>query len=161
MTIEITIVLLIVHGLVSIALLGAITHQAVAAWRVSDKPAMSSGSFMSRYGRVAAPVFVCAVIVLYVIVFVLGAVIYPEYRLDARLAFEEMRLWWAVGAFELKEHWGGIGLALLPLYGLSWGLWREDAVAKGQARWITTLLALVVWYNLVIGHVLNNIRGLG
>lgn len=154
------IALFIAHGLISIVLLGAVTHQCAAAWRLG-----AGQGLWARYCKVAAPSFVGIICWSYVLSFALGALVYPEYRMVARLAFEELRLGWAVGAFELKEHWGALALAMLPLYVQSW---REVTVAQGvqgpalvQARWLTTLITLVVWYNLVIGHILNNMRGIG
>jgi hypothetical protein len=149
--------LLILHSLVGVALLGAITHQLVSMWR---KRRARSGSFIDRYTGVNQQIFVIAVIALYVAQIVLGAVIYPSYRLNVRIPFEEMFLFKAVGLFESKEHFAGIGLGLLPLY---YWLWRPD-VADSHRRdrlGITTVLAFIVWWGFLIGHILNNIRGLG
>lgn len=151
------VLLLILHGLVGVALLGAITHQAVAVSSLS--PEVASG-FVSRYARVSSKAFPRAVIVLFVANSVLGAVIYPSYRLDVRVPLEEMQLAWAVGVFEVKEHFGGIGLAMLPLYSYCWD--DRAATVDGFARAIVTwLLAFVVWFTFVSGHVINNLRGLG
>jgi hypothetical protein len=148
-------VLLILHGLVGVALLGAITHQLVSMWRRRTK---RSGSFVDRYSGVNQQVFVAAVLVLYVVQMVLGAVIYPTYRLNVRIPFEEMALFSAVGLFEMKEHFAGIGVGLLPLY--AW-LWRP-AVADTHRRdrlAVTSILAFIVWFGFLVGHILNNIRG--
>ena len=89
-----TVILLICHGLVAIALMGAITHQAVAL--TVPKPALRQ-SFPARYASVNSASLRNAVIVLYVISFILGSVIYPAYRLDVRIPLEELRLGWVVG----------------------------------------------------------------
>jgi hypothetical protein len=123
--------LLILHGLVGVALLGAITHQLVSVLR---RRTTRNGTFLDRYTGVTQMTFTTAVVSLYVAGLVLGAVIYPSYRLDVRIPFEEMSLKWAIGLFELKEHFAGIGLAVLPVY---------------------------VWWDFLVGHILNNIRGLG
>jgi hypothetical protein len=60
------------------------------------------------------------VLCLYPTGLIIGAVIYPAYRLNVRIPFEEMSLGWAVGLFELKEHFSGIGLALLPMCAYTW-----------------------------------------
>jgi hypothetical protein len=151
-----TILLLILHSLVGVALLGAITHQLVSMLRRRKVPARG---FIDRYSGVNQQVFVAAVMALYVAQVILGAIVYPSYRLNVRIPFEEMFLFKAVGSFETKEHFAGIGLGLLPLY---YFLWRPDA---GEARardrlGITALLAFIVWYDFLIGHILNNLRGL-
>lgn len=150
-----TIFLLILHGLAGVALLGALTHQAVS----SVLPGKAGGGFAKRYARVNARAFTNAVIVAYLITFALGAIIYPAYRLETRVAFEQMYLAWAVGIFELKEHWGAIGLALLPLYHI---LWMRSAEVDNRPGRVTVTFALtfIVWFDFVVGHVLNNIRGL-
>lgn len=150
------IALLILHGLVAVALLGAITHQLVSALRARR---IAGVGFIQRYTGVNERVFTHAVIWLYLAAVLLGGVIYPIYRLEVRVPFEEMLLGWAVGSFELKEHFAGIALCVLPLY--AW-LWRpEQAETHGRDRIaITALLAFVVWWDFLVGHVLNNIRGL-
>lgn len=150
------IALLIFHGLAGVALLGAITHQLASAVRA--RPARSA-AFLDRYMGVNQRVFAIAVVLLYLAGVTLGAIIYPSYRLNVRVPFEQMSLGWAVGLFEVKEHFGGIGLALLPAY--AW-LWRADQAESHRIdrMVITALLAFIVWWDFLVGHVLNNIRGL-
>ena len=148
--------LLICHGLVAFALMGAITHQAVAL--TVPKPVRAQ-SFPARYASVNSAALRNAVIVLFVIAFVLGSLIYPTYRLDVRIPLEELRLGWAIGLFELKEHFGGIGLATLPLYAYYWN--NSETGGKNSGRTATTvLLAFIVWFDFLAGHIINNIRGL-
>ena len=158
-----TIALLILHGLLAVSLLGAITHQLVSLLRGRHAPAADrhhpKSSFMGRYLSVGQSGFTMAIVVLYFLTFVLGGIIYPAYRIDVRIPFEEMRLAWAVGLFEVKEHWGGIGVGVLPLYAYVWR--AQNSTSHGRNRMmITVLLALIVWADFIIGHVLNNIRGL-
>ena len=149
--------LLVIHSLLAVALLGAITHQAVELWWPVRAP---SGSFVTRYRAVPSASYVWAVIVLYVVTFVMGAWIYTHYRYTARLALEQLRFFKVVGSFELKEHVATIGLILLPAY---WAAWRNPRSADEAAarRQMTLALALVVWANFLIGHVVNNARGFG
>jgi len=149
-------VLLIVHGLLAVALLGAITHQALSVWLPARRPA---GSFVDRFRSVPGASYANAMVVLYVLTFVLGGIIYTEYRIAVRTVVEQLELWPQTGAFELKEHFAAVGLAILPAY---WHYWR--APAGGQARTrdvLTLLLAFIVWWNFLVGHILNNIRGFG
>jgi hypothetical protein len=148
-----TTVLLIVHGLLAVALLGAITHQAASALWPAARPA---GSFTGRFRAVAAPGYANAVVVLYVLTAILGAVIYAEYRISVRIVLVELKLDAANGSFELKEHLAAIGLGMLPAY---WWSWRQPQGALRAP--LTAILAFVVWWNFLVGHVLNNIRGFG
>jgi hypothetical protein len=148
--------LLIAHGLIAVALLGAVTHQAVA---LCARRAGASLHFVGRYAGVSRELYTPAIVVLYVLVLGLGSTLYPTYRTDVRIPFEEMQLAWAIGLFELKEHAGGLGLGLLPLYAQ---LWRPQFSVSHERdrRLVTLLLAAIVWFDFVTGHVLNNIRGL-
>ena len=65
-------VLLIVHGLLAVALLGAITHQTMSVWRPARKPA---ASFIARFRAVAAGSYTNAIIVMYLCTATLGAII--------------------------------------------------------------------------------------
>jgi hypothetical protein len=149
--------LLITHGLLAVALLGAITHQAASVWLPARRPA---GSFVGRFRTVPATSYAGAIVVLYLLTAVLGAIIYPEYRMSIRIVLEQLELSSANGAFELKEHFAVVGLAVLPAYGYFWRQPLEDAHARTRAI-LTALLAFVVWWNFLVGHILNNIRGFG
>lgn len=152
-----TTVLLIVHGLLAVALLGAITHQVLSVWVPARKPA---GSFVGRFRGVPSASYTNAIIVLYVLTAILGGIIYPAYRLEVRIVLEQLALAPQNGAFELKEHFAVIGLAILPAY---WYYWRQPLAAE-HARTravLTAMLAFIVWWNFLVGHILNNIRGFG
>jgi len=152
-----TTLLLIVHGLLAVALLGAITHQAVSVWVPARKPA---GSFVGRFRAVPGTSYVNAIIVLYLLTFMLGGIIYPEYRVEARVVVEQMGLWKQTGAFELKEHFAAVGLGILPAY---WHYWRQPLAGEHDRTraLLTATIAFIVWWNFLVGHILNNIRGFG
>jgi hypothetical protein len=149
-------VLLILHGLLAVALLGAITHQAFATTR---RVPASEANFIDRFRAVGAAAYANAVVVLFVVTCVGGALLYPPYRLDVRPTLEDLDLRAANGVFEIKEHLAAIGLGLLPAY---WFFWRQPLTIDGVVarRYLTWMLALIVWWNFLVGHVLNNIRGL-
>ena len=152
-----TTALLIVHGLLAVALLGAITHQTASVWLPGRKPA---GSFVGRFRTVPAASYANAIVVLYLLTATLGAIIYPEYRISIRVVLEQLGLRTQNGAFELKEHFATVGLAALPAY---WVFWRQplDAAHARTRAILTALLAFIVWWNFLVGHILNNIRGFG
>lgn len=149
-------VLLILHALVSVALLGAITHQ---AFSVARKPTGSPGAFVNRFRMVYSPTFTNVVVLLFFVSSMLGALLYPRYRVEVRPTLEDLQLRAANGVFEIKEHFAAVGLGLLPAY---WRLWRAPLVAEYEAarRYLTWILATIVWWNFIVGELLNNIRGL-
>ena len=68
--------------------------------------------------------------------------------------------WPALGFFDIKEHFVAIGLALLPAYWVCWQQPRDGELARTRAA-LTTLLAGIVWWSFLVGHVVNNIMGFG
>jgi hypothetical protein len=152
-----TTLLLIVHSLLAVALVGAITHQAVSvAWPRRDR----SASFVASFRGVNGMTYTNAVIVLFLATAILGAIIYPAYRLNVRTVLQRLHLFGPEGSFEMKEHFVAIGAFLLPAY---WYFWRRHSEGSdGKTRMaITLLLAVIVWVAFLVGHVLNNIRGFG
>jgi hypothetical protein len=147
---------LLLHLLAAVALLGALSHQSVALF---VRGRAVGDSFVARYARVNDARFSGTIIVLYIAVMAFGGVIYPSYRVDVRIPFEELGLRWAVGLFEIKEHAAGIGLGVLPLYAYAWRTQSMPGHSLDR-RMLTVLLALIVWYDFLVGHILNNIRGL-
>ena len=120
--------LLILHGLVAVALLGAITHQTLATWvPAGARP----GSFFARFRAVPAAAFANAVVVLYVVSAVLGATVYLYFRVDIRPALERAGHGRWLGLFDIKEHFVAIGLALLPAY---WVCWRRPLADESARR---------------------------
>jgi hypothetical protein len=149
--------LLIIHGLVAVALLGAITHQALATWA----PARTRpGSFFGRFRAVPSASFANTIVVLYAVSALLGAIVYLYFRVDVRPDLERARHWKILGLFDIKEHFVAIGLALLPAY---WTCWRKPRAGEPtRARTaLTSILAFIVWWSFLVGHVANNIRGFG
>ncbi len=150
-------VLLIVHGLLAVALLGAITHQVASVWWPRRKPA---DNFVGRFRAVAGASYSNAIVLLYVSTAILGAIIYPEFRVFIRNVVEELGYRAVMGSFELKEHFAVVGLAILPAYWLFWRSPLADQHAGTRAA-LTAILAFVVWWNFLVGHIINNVRGFG
>jgi hypothetical protein len=137
-------------------LLGAITHQAVGVvWPVSKR----SSGFLSAVRGVNGMNYTNAVIVLFLVTFVVGTIIYPTYRVNVRTVLQEYRDFKPEGMFEMKEHLLALSLALLPIY---WYLWRKASGSNRVARAaVTSLIAVAVWWGFLTGHIINNIRGFG
>jgi hypothetical protein len=148
-------VLVILHGLISIALIGAVTHQGLGVWR-RVAPARS---FFERFRAVGGAGYANAVVVLYLVTFLFGAYVYPAYVLGVKASLADNGETNMIFIFQVKEHIAVLGLVLLPGY---WYLWRSVSLTEQVAvrRFVTTILMLSVWWNLVVGHILNNVRGL-
>ncbi len=147
--------LLILHAILAVVLLGAITHQAISVWLPSPR---ATGSFVQRVRAVPGTTYVNVVVVLYLATATLGAIVYPSYRLTIRIVLQELGFNVANGVFELKEHFVAIGLGALPAYH---HFWRQSVGADHPRTRavLTALLAFIVWWSFVVGHILNNIRG--
>jgi hypothetical protein len=149
--------LLTIHGLLAFLLLGALTHQAIAVWvpvhsRVS--------SFFGRVRAVSPHDYGAAIVWFYVLTFILGMIVYPDYKLTASNVLTNQHWTKSLQSFELKEHVLAIGLAMLPAY---WFYWRPPLVKERDfvRAMLTTVLCIISWIGFLVGHVLNNIAGLG
>ena len=151
------IVLLILHGLLAVVLLGALTHQAFSVASVARGGAPRS--FLDRFQRVNGAAYTKPIVVLFGLTAIGGALLYPQYRIDVRPTLEDLQLQAANGVFEIKEHLVAIGLGLLPGY---WWISLQPLTAEhaSSRRYLTWLLSIIVWWSFLVGHVLNNIKGL-
>ena len=149
-------ILLFVHFLLSVALLAAVTLQAVAVLLPARQLA---GNFVDR-SPVPAASYATAIVILYIIQALMGAWVYVKYRTYVRIPMEELRRFWSVGSFEFKEHIVAMGLGMLPAY---WYFWRQPLAPEHHLvrKWLTVFLAISVWYAFVIGHVVTDFRGVG
>ncbi len=149
--------LLLAHSLMAVALLGALTHQAFAVAAV----ARTSGqrSFLDRFRHVNAAAYAAPIGFLFLVTALLGGILYPQYRIDVRPSLEDLQLRAANGVFEIKEHLVAVGLGVLPGYLLFWRAPLAPKDARSR-RYLTWILAFITWWGFVIGHLLNNIKGL-
>jgi hypothetical protein len=152
-------IFLIIHGLLAVALLGALTHQAMAVLSPARRLAGQPG-FVTRFRSVPGAGYATAVCVLWILTFIFGAWIYTKYRIYIRIPIEQAGYWKTQGFFELKEHVATIGLGLLPIY---WYFWKnpQDQQYESARKWVTVWLAVGCWFAFLVGHVLNNVRGFG
>src|SRR5437867_988782 len=101
-------VLLIVHGLLAVFLLGAITHQAMSV--VKRAPGSARRSFIDKFGSVHAASYATPIVFLFIVTSIGGAFLYPQYRIDIRPTLEDLQMRAANGVFEIKEHLAAVGL---------------------------------------------------
>ena len=148
-------VLLFIHMLFAVTLLGAITHQAVSVTLPSRGRAKS---FVGAFRGVNPMTYTNAIIILFLCTAMVGSIIYPNYRVNVRPFLHQYHFYKPEGSFELKEHAVWIGAALLPAY---WYFWRNPDASRATRTAVTLLLAVIVWWAFMVGHVINNIRGFG
>jgi hypothetical protein len=152
-------IFMIVHGLCAVALLGALSHQAMSVL-MPVRQGTGPGGIVTRFRAVPGAGYAAAVCVLWVVTFIFGAYIYTKYRMYVRIPIEAQGFWKTQGVFELKEHLATIGLGLLPIYWLFWKDARNPEYDSAR-RWLTVVLAVMVWFMFLVGHIVNNVRGFG
>jgi hypothetical protein len=149
--------LLIVHGLIAVALLGAIMHQTLAV----VAPTASRSSTWQRFRAMAAAPYTNTIVVLYLISTAIGLYIYAQYyRIDVREMLEFLSQRPTVGLFEIKEHVIAVGLGLLPAYWYFWRPTTSDSVLMTR-KIVTVLMCAIVWWGFLVGHIVNNVKGFG
>ena len=146
--------LLIVHGLMSVALLGALTHQAFA---IRGSHEHNQKNFIDRFKSVDPSIYTKSICVLWVLSFFFGGWIYSKYRINIRIPLEQMGYMKTQGFFELKEHFSTFGLFLLPAYYLIWK--QSEGDFNSARKYLTYLLCAICWFSFLIGHIVNNTRG--
>ena len=155
-------ILLITHGLLAVALLGAITHQAMSVLMPVRRVAgvVGEAGIVTRFRAVQGAGYAAAVCVLWIVIYIFGSWLYTKFRMYVRIPIEQQGFWKTQGVFDLKEHVASIGLALLPIY---WFFWKNarNAEYDSARKWLTVVLAAMVWYMFLVGHILNNVRGFG
>ena len=145
--------LLIIHGIVAVFLVGAITHQSLGVFW-PRRP--GNTNIVARARGINPQGYVNAIVVLYVLTFSLGSILYPTYRVFVRPPLQDLQLTYAIGLFEVKENFAAICLALLPSY---WYFWKKAPEFGTTRKALTAILFVTIWYNFVAGHILNNVRG--
>jgi hypothetical protein len=155
-------ILMIVHGLLAVALLGAITHQAMSVLMPVRRVAgvVGEAGIVTRFRSVQGAGYAAAVCVLWIVVYFFGSWLYTKFRMYVRIPIEAQGFWKTQGVFDLKEHVASVGLGLLPIY---WYFWKNarNAEYDSARKWLTVVLAAKVWYMFLVGHIVNNVRGFG
>ena len=144
--------LLLAHLLATFVLVGAMTHDLLIV----------IGYVRGRFGKQKLEWFYVRVSLwAYAVVYSIGALIYPAYRIYIRRDYFDPQLPWATGLFEVKEHWGAVGLAMFFAYYL---LRRSFQPAEERDRLylyvpLCILLNVVVWYKVIVGCYLTILKG--
>jgi hypothetical protein len=135
---------------------GAVTHQAIG---VAGPVTKKSSGFAQAVRGVNGMNYTNVIIILFLVTFAIGTIIYPTYRVSVRTILQEYRDFKPEGMFEMKEHLLALSLALLPAY---WFFWRAPKAGNRVARAVvTSIIAVSVWWGFLTGHIINNIRRFG
>ena len=144
--------LLLAHLFVTFVLVGAMIHQLLVLFRFTQ----------GQFGRAKQEFrFLKVGFWSYVIIYVVGCVIYPAFRVHIRGALFDATLPWATGLFEVKEHWGAVGLAFFVVcYLLRKGFDpKQDSRPLYLYVPLIVLLNVIVWYKIVVGCYLSLLKG--
>jgi hypothetical protein len=97
----------------------------------------------------------------YVIVYVIGAVIYPAFGVYIRRPFFDTPMPWATGLFEVKEHWAAVGLALMFVYYFLRKSFDPQDERHKLFFYIPLCLILnvITWYVIIVGCYLSVLKG--
>lgn len=147
-------VLLVLHAGAAIVLIGAATHHALQMRHY----------LRGRFQRVALEkTYAKVVSVAYVITFVLGAMVYPSYRVQVRgLYLDRYAPGWS-GLFDMKEVYASLTLTVaVGLGALAFTLRPAESPALARVYAMMSLLVCaVVWFDVIAGLLITSVRGLG
>lgn len=144
--------LLLLHLLATFVLVGAMTHH---LFRIIG---YARGDFTKQKLELR---FLNVSFWSYLIVYGIGMLIYPAFRIYMRQQYFDPELPWATGLFEVKEHWGAIGLALLFCLRLLRKSFAPDKEKEKLYLYIPLcfVLNLILWYKVIVGCVLSMLKG--
>jgi len=143
--------LLLVHLFATFVLVGSMTHNLFC---VVD---YMRGKFNRQK---LEQLYVTVSLWSYIIVYAVGALIYPAFRVRIRPDFDQ-DLPWATGLFEVKEHWGAVGLALFFVYYFLCKNFQPDSEREKLFLYVPLcfLLNIILWYKVIVSCYLTLLKG--
>ena len=93
---------MIIHGLLAVTMLGALTHQVMSVLAPVRQGA-GPGGIVTRFRAVQGAGYATAVCVLWVLTYIFGAYIYTKYRMYIRIPIEAQGYWKTQGVFDLEQ----------------------------------------------------------
>ena len=145
-------IILLAHLFATFVLVGSMTHNLLC---VIDY-------LRGRFGRQKRELlYVKVSFWAYVIIYLLGALIYQAFRVYIREEHFDTQMPWATGLFEVKEHWSVIGLALFFVYYLMRNSFRPDTEKEKLFLYVPIcfLLNLILWYTIIVSCYLALLKG--
>jgi len=141
--------LMLIHALTGCGALFISAHVLYFLWTGRDEKRASHRARARRYAAIAWPTYLAALLT--------GVLTYPAYCVNVRYAWMQTHRPDLVGWFEIKEHWGAIGLLL------AWAMWRylcrssaEEVAHPNRGYWrgqtlVTLLMVVCITVNVVAG----------
>ena len=145
-------ILLIAHLFATFVLVGSMTHNLLVV----------VGYLRGKFGRQKLEQrYVRVSLWAYIIVYILGTLMYPAYGAHIRHPYFDPQLPWATGLFEVKEHWGAVGLAMLFVY---YFLRKSFQPAEEKNKLflyvsLCLILNIILWYKIIVGCYLTALKG--
>ena len=145
-------ILLLAHLFAIFVLVGSMTHNLLIV----------IGYVRGKFGRQKLEwLYVKVSLWTYTIVYVIGALIYPAFGARIRHPYFDPELPYATGLFEVKEHWGALGLAMFFVY---YFLRRSFKPAEEKDKLflyvpLCLLLNVILWYKVAVGCYLTLLKG--
>ena len=144
--------LLLAHLFITFVLVGSMTHNLL----------IIINYLRGKFGRQKLEwLYVKVSLWAYIVVYIIGALIYPAYRIYIRHEYFDPQLPWATGLFEVKEHWGAVGLALLFVYYFLRKSFKPSEEKEKLYLYVPLcfILNLILWYKIIIGCYLTLLKG--
>jgi len=144
--------LVLLHLLVTFVLVGAMTHNLLIVLKY----------VRGKFGKKKLEyLYVKVSLWSYIIVYVFGALAYPAFRINTRAALFDKTFPWATGLFEVKEHWGALGLAFFVVYYLLRKSFQPDQEKHKLFFYVPLclLLNVILWYKVIVGCYLALLKG--
>jgi len=144
--------LLLAHLFVTFVLVGSMTHDLIIVVNY----------LRGKFGRQKLEwLYVRVSLWAYAIAYFIGALIYPAYRIYVRRDYFDPQLPWATGLFEVKEHWGAVGLGMFFAYYLLRKSFQPSEERDKLYLYVPLclLLNVIVWYKVFVGCYLTLLKG--
>ncbi|MCP4259392.1 MAG: hypothetical protein GY774_18080 [Planctomycetes bacterium] len=145
-------ILLLVHLFATFVLVGSMTHNFFIVM----------GYVRGKFGRQKLEQrYVKYSLWSYIIVYVFGALIYPAFGVYIRSPYFDPKFPWATGLFEVKEHWGAVGLAMFFVY---YFLRKSFQPAEEKHKLflyvpLCLILNVIIWFKVIVGCYLTVMKG--
>lgn len=145
-------VLLLAHLFATIVLVGSMTHNLLIVIKY----------VRGKFGRKKREQYFVKISVwAYTFIYIIGCLIYPAFGVYMRHHYFDSESPWATGLFEVKEHWGTVGLALFFVYYFLRKSFQPDTEREKLFLYVPLclLLNVIVWYKVVVGSYLSLLKG--